>query len=150
MKTGKSQDAARGFAQLVVIFLTVRVLEAALVVTGFAVAGVIIHESGVGGGPWTLTDLLSTGISVIWYYYVAFGYLIASAVAFVICWAAGLLTSSFKVTVVNFLAFLVHSTVVIVALSGHLPPAIWVCWGLALIYNALFPLRLKAIATIPR
>ena len=139
---GSARNAIRGFVSLTITFLVLRALESIVLALGFAVV------SGGFRSPaprWSLTSL-SAGFEVARYYYFVFGYLIASAMGFLLCWLTGLLSSSRRLAVANAAIFLAHSVAVMFVLDWDVDPAIWVCWMMILIYNVIFPLRLRGVA----
>jgi hypothetical protein len=145
LEVGSIKNSLRGFVRLVSTFLIVRTFEAAVMIASFAVVAGILQSPEGAAGHSSTASLLSTGLEGLKYYYIAFGYLIVSATVFLLCWLFGLLSSTLRLASVNFSCFLLHSIAIIFALGGHLAPAIWGCWGIAVLYNALFPLRLSGV-----
>jgi hypothetical protein len=142
-------NSVRGFARLVAVFSILRIVEAGIGILGIIAATSIVRvtERGKQGDPlFDLSDALSTGSLAVWNYDVVFGYLIVSAVIFLISWLLNWLSTSRGLTSVNTAAFLIHSGFTIAGLHGHLPPALWISWLIVLVFNIAFPAALKITA----
>jgi hypothetical protein len=143
-------NGLRSFVRLVAVFSILRIVEAGIGILGIIAATSIVHvtERGKLGDPvFHVSDALSTGSLAVWTYDVVFGYLIVSAVIFIISWLLNWLSTSRGLTSVNIAAFLIHSGLIIAGLHGHLPLALWITWFIVFVYNIAFPAALKVTVT---
>lgn len=81
------------FGRLLFMFACLRGLEAAANIVGVSIFGAAQRTFEGGSGTQALVSLLRASTYVLEYYYIAFGYLIFSALAFSLCWLAGAFAS---------------------------------------------------------
>jgi hypothetical protein len=150
MKFGNVRGAVASLARLLVIFVVIRVLEAAWILLTFGLASAIAGQNTTTPvNTWTVGEALAGGITLVRYYYFALGYMVTSAVVFLVSWAAGRMKSARNIAITNLCTYLGHSMlVIIVAFDGVLPPVIWAVWILAALYNALISVRIVRFLTM--
>lgn len=150
MRFGDPREVLSNLGQVLAIYLILRVLEMACIAVSFGVVSTVAGPEPLSRlDASTAREALSGSLTVVCYYYFAFGYAITSAVAFLISWPMGFLKTTKGVTATNIFSYLAHSMFVIAMMfGGALTPTLWIVWLIAAIYNGLMPARIvKVVGT---
>ena len=138
IRLGSARETFMRLIRLLVAFVVIRILEAAWILLSFVLVSAVTEQVTASSLlSWNLGDALSGGLTLARYYYLAFGYLVTSAVVFLVAGTIGCAGTARSIAITSLLAYLAHSIVVIVAaFDGVLPPSLWAMWILIGLYNA--------------
>lgn len=150
MKLGDPREAFANLGRILIIYVILRALEAVCIVISFGITSILFGPKPLSNiDASTAREVLSGSLTVVRYYYFAFGYALTSAVAFLVSWVMGFLKTAKGVATTNTLSYLAHSIAMITMVFGAaLTPQLWIVWLLTAIYNGLMPARIvKAVRT---